>query len=76
MQRKPVFFDEITFPANESCSSLEEAAFSCVLVMIFRACCSGIAMLWRYDIALAFVYCVLLGDFSHLDAFGFWMFFS
>lgn len=36
MQRKPVFFDEITFPANESCSSLEEAAFELVLVFFSK----------------------------------------
>lgn len=36
MQRKPVFFDEITFPANESRSSLEEAAFELVLVFFSK----------------------------------------
>lgn len=36
MQGKPVFFDEITFPTNESHSSLEEAEFQLVLVFFSK----------------------------------------
>jgi hypothetical protein len=39
-------------------------------VRIFRACCSGVAMLWRYHIALALVNFVLLRAFSHMNGFG------
>ena len=42
--------------------------FRCV--EISRACFSGVAVLWRYHITQASVYCVLLRAFSHLDGSG------
>jgi hypothetical protein len=39
-----------------------------------RACCSRVAVVWRWHIALAYIDCVLSRTFNHMDGFGAWMF--